>query len=159
MSEYPTQKRIKELLHYDEHTGMFSWKVYMGGNIFPGDKAGSKYSNAINIGIDGKQYLAHRLSWIYVYGENPDRIVDHKNRDPYDNRLDNLRLATYRQNQYNRNLNKNSTTKVKGVTYNKRHGRYIAYININSKYIHIGTFNTIQEAKEARENRAKKTTR
>lgn len=53
------------------------------------------------IKIAGTTYYAHRLAWLYTYGEWPGEI-DHKNQKKADNRITNLRDATHSQNQRNK---------------------------------------------------------
>ena len=48
--------------------------------------------------LDRKSYRAHRLIWKWMTGDDPEREIDHINQDPYDNRWENLRLATPAQN-------------------------------------------------------------
>ena len=72
-----TQERLKELLHYDPETGVFTW-LESAGKKMNGRIAGTHASkNYISIGVSHKRYLAHRLAWLYVYGKFPDGILDH----------------------------------------------------------------------------------
>lgn len=73
--------------------------------------------------------------------------VDHVNRDPYDNRRKNLRVATHGQNRANSELNCNNTSGFKGVSLKR--GRWYAQINANGKKISLGYFDTPEEAHEA----------
>lgn len=81
-------------------------------------------------------------------------IIDHINNCRNDNRKENLRIATQQTNQINRKANSNSKTGVKGVGIYK--DKFIARIMVNNKNIHLGIFNTIEEAKKAREEAEKK---
>lgn len=81
----------------------------------------------------------------------PDNlIVDHINRNPLDNRLENLRCVTPSENQLNSSTHNNSLSKHKGIRL-RPHGKYQARIMINKKAISIGHFNTLEEAIKARE--------
>ena len=72
--------------------------------------------------------------------------IDHINHKPLNNRRYNLRPATAVQNQHNREVQKNSTTGVKGICLNKQTGRYRARIDFEGKHYHLGYFDTIPEA-------------
>lgn len=98
-----------------------------------------------NIGDRTYVYL-HR----FVLNIDDKRIIDHINRDRKDNRRMNLRIATYQQNNMNRGVNQNSKTGVKGVRKSKNGKRYIASIVKNYQNIHIGTYDTLEEARQAR---------
>lgn len=98
-----------------------------------------------NIG-DRTYVLLHR----FVLNIDDKRIIDHINRDKKDNRKMNLRIATYQQNNMNRGANQNSKTGVKGVRKTKNGKRYIASIVKNYQNIYIGTYDTLEEARQAR---------
>lgn len=96
--------------------------------------------------IGNKIVSLHR----FILNINDDRIIDHKNRIKTDNRKTNLRVATNQQNNMNRGINRNSTTGVKGVSKSKNEKKYIAYIYKDGRHIHIGTYDTLKEARQAR---------
>ena len=96
-----TQNELKALFRYDEETGEFYWRV--GGRRCQTDKPAGTLDNYGYrvIRIRSRGYKASRLAWLYVYGEWPVLDLDHINRDKLDNRIENLRLATGRQNRGN----------------------------------------------------------
>ena len=67
------------------------------------------------------------------------------------NQLFNLRPATNSQNQMNRNATINSKTGIKGVSYDKTRGKYVAQITTNGKGTNLGRYYTAKEASEVRE--------
>lgn len=71
-------------------------------------------------------------------------VVDHINRDRFDNRRINLRITTQMVNSINRSLQSNNTSGYVGV-HKTPHG-YIAYISVNKKKKYLGSFRDINEA-------------
>lgn len=139
-----TQKRLKEVLHYNSRTGRFTWKINRQGNVKVDDVAGSlANTDRIVIRIDGKAYKAHRLAWLYVYGKWPDKNIDHINGIPSDNRIANLRDVTQAGNMQNlTKAHRDNKTGLLGVTLVKSTGKYKAVIV-------VGCFSTPEEAHEA----------
>jgi hypothetical protein len=84
------------------------------------------------------------------------QAIDHINHNKLDNRKCNLRPCTDYQNSMNRTKSKNNTTGVNGVSYYKRYNKYIAHIRVEKKLKHLGYFDTIEQAKEARQEAEKK---
>lgn len=76
--------------------------------------------------------------------------VDHINLDTLDNRLCNLRICTHQQNQCNQPRQKNNTSGVTGVSFYKPRGKYRARIKICQHDIHLGYYQTFEEAVQAR---------
>lgn len=90
-------------------------------------------------------------------GEFPRLNTDHEDGNRVNNRWSNLRDVSSRVNARNKALNKTSTTGVSGVQWNKNLQKYQACIcTDDSKIKHIGLFNTIDEAKVARDREAVK---
>jgi citrate synthase len=90
-----TQKYLKSILYYSENTGNFIWRVRKSNRTNIGDVAGKlSFCGYVVIKIDGKEYKAHRLAWLYVHGNHPENQIDHANRNREDNRIKNIREAT-----------------------------------------------------------------
>lgn len=142
-----TRERVMELLSYNPETGALTWLKFRGGSAPQiGEEAGSgTLDGHRNIGIDGIRFLAHRIIWLYVYGNWPSVAIDHINGDPLDNRLCNLREASTQQNCMNQKRHKNSTTKYVGVTFHKISQRWRARMG----QTHIGWFASEEAAHEA----------
>ena len=79
-----------------------------------------------------------------------DMVVDHINLNPLDNRKMNLRICTKQQNEMNRPLRNNNTSGITGVSLYKQTNKWRAYIEYNQKYIHLGLFDTKEDAIKAR---------
>jgi hypothetical protein len=144
-----TQDRLKELLHYDPETGVFTWLksgkgIHARKNLAAGCTDSGKGRGYKRIRVDGVLYYAHRLAWLYVHGEWPSVHVDHHRSD--DDRIGNLRPCTPAQNAANSRLRVDNTSGFKGVR--KAHGcaRWVAQTN---RHKYIGIFKSPQEAAEA----------
>lgn len=129
------QKLLHELLDYEPTAGGFVNKTNRASNARVGQPAGyvEKKSGYIRIGINGYQYLAHRLAWVHIHGNFPEGeqpFIDHINGKRADNRIANLRCSSSGEN--NRNQKKNSRNKsgVVGV------GRYEVKIPSGKVYIY-----------------------
>ena len=132
-----TQERLKELLHYDPETGVFTWRVARQGWIKAGDQAGSVQSTGYRlIGLAGRRYRASRLAFLYMLGRWPRADVDHKNRVRDDDMWHNLREANDSQNQGNR-------TGTRGVYKRGNHWE----TSIAGRY--LGRFPTQEKAQAA----------
>lgn len=143
-----TQEILKDLFDYNPETGVFK-HIKARRGVKQWSIAGTLcHTNYINISANGKIYQAHRLAWLYVYGEFPNKQIDHINGNGSDNRIANLRLATMNENQFNKKLAKNNTSGVKGITWDKYKKKWKAYIGFNNKLISLGYYETIEMAKD-----------
>lgn len=104
----------------------------------------------------GKRQSIHRMIMERILGRPlvKGELVDHINHDTFDNRRENLRLATNGQNQHNARKNKNNTSGYKGVDWSKHDKKWRARIMVNEKRIQIGLFNNKEDAKKARDEAA-----
>lgn len=143
--------RLQEILEYDSNTGIFTWLSPTSYRVKKGGVAGSTTSDGrITIMIQGVNYRAHRLAWFYTYREWPSLQVDHKNENPSDNRMSNLRLATDAQNKQNLSRpRKHNTSKLLGASLHKASGKWTSQIRHNGKKVHLGYFLTPEEASVA----------
>lgn len=93
----------------------------------------------------GKQTVLfmHRL----LMGE-PKMLIDHKNGDGLDNRKENLRVASCKQNAMNQKSN-GGASKYKGVTFHKRDKYWQASIVIDGSLKYLGSFKNEEEAAKA----------
>lgn len=141
-----TQELLKERLSYDPNTGEFRALVKRK-QLNVGDIAGCWTSKGYwRIKINNQEYSGHRLAWLYVHGRWPTKLLDHKNRDPSDNRIDNLREATYQENAQNRKLSCTSRSGFLGVTLHKKTGKYQASIMNDKKPRYLGLYATAEQA-------------
>jgi HNH endonuclease len=139
-----TVERLKELLSYDPESGLFTRLVSVSGNARAGNVAGYlRPDGYIDIQIDGRKYLAHRLAFLYMTGAFPKNEGEHENLLKSDNRWENLRDATHSQNQANAFVRKHNKLGVKCVRL--RYGSFQARIQVNGKRKNVGSFETIDE--------------
>ena len=145
----PTQARLQELTNFDPLTGVFTRKKQLPGWKV-GQEMGSINSDGYTyIGIDGSYFFAQRLAWLFVYGEAPDKQIDHINRDKTDNRIENLRLVSRSENRQNMGAYKSNASGVRGVHWFKAGGKWQAQISNNGKKFHLGFFDDIAAAASA----------
>ena len=146
-----TAEYLRSILHYDPETGIFTWKVSTSRRVKVGDVAGcSNGDGYLRLWLQSRLYLAHRLAWLYMNGEWPKDQLDHINRNRSDNRISNLREVTNKQNGQNKSKSSNNTSGHAGVSWHKHGSKWQAHIKHNQKLIHLGCFNTIEEALSAR---------
>ena len=147
-----TAEKLRELLHYDPETGIFTRKVRTSSRIKIGDVAGclSSRDGYLRIAVLSRDYLAHRLAWLYVYGNWPEDQIDHINRNRSDNRISNLRGVTNKQNLQNASKYSHNTSGHTGVCWHKQCSKWVAQIAHNRKHLSLGCFATIEEAIAAR---------
>lgn len=145
-----TQERLREILNYDPETGEFTYRVRRGA-FTPGKPAGNVSKKGhVKIYVDRQFYAAHRLAWLYVYGEFPEKYLDHINRIRHDNRISNLREVTPRENNENMSPSTRGKSGYPGVYWIEKSGRWIARINAGRKQYQVGQFLTKDEAMAAR---------
>jgi hypothetical protein len=144
----PTIEEIKKVLWYDKESGLFlarfSAKKHKAWRMI-----GSFESKGyLQIKIGNHCYMAHRLAWKYVTGDDPgDFQIDHKDLNKSNNAFSNLRLVTNKQNCENRKINARNKTGHRGVYM--RGNRFYAEICHNYVRMKIGTYTTLQEAIDA----------
>jgi len=132
---------LQEILDYNQDTGIFTWKFGNKRNTKANQIAGSIHPQGYRfICIKNKNYTAHRLAWMYVFGEMPKNQIDHINGIKDDNRIVNLRQVIHSENQQNKH-------KTKGYSWHKKRQLWEAYIRVNGKKITLGYFKNEQDAK------------
>lgn len=143
--------RLKELFCYDPDTGIFTRRISTNTHNKAGEVAGCRQSTGyINIGADKRFYKAHRLAWLYVYGDWPDGFIDHINGVRDDNRIANLRIATNAENAQNqRKPRTNNKSGFLGVHFQPKKKLYAACIMIDGKSRTIGRFKKAEDAHQA----------
>ena len=145
MAEQVTQELVRKMFEYRD--GKLFRRITRSQRNKVGDEAGTlEKSGYKRFSIDGKHYRVHRIVWLYHYGEFPDGQIDHINHDRTDNRIENLEMKSNLANARNQRVRKNNTSGALGVTWFKRDKKWRAAIQVLSKNIHLGYFETIEEA-------------
>jgi hypothetical protein len=146
-----TQILLRERFSYNSETGVLTRRIAPHGRFFAGERVGwFDAKGYLRTGIAGKYPAVHRLIWLYVYGVWPREQLDHINGIKDDNRLINLREASNSQNTCNRDVRRGSESGLKGITQDKRTGRWRAYVHVGGKRIWLGFFTTKEEAHSVR---------
>ena len=133
---------IRSRLSYDPLSGVLTWRA-------SGKAAGclDAHNGYTRVRCGGAAYWAHRLAWAIVMGQEPSRI-DHISGDKADNRWSNLREVTHAENMRGaRARHRNNTSGFAGVS--KAGRRWSARHRVNGAPVHLGRFDTPQEAHRA----------
>lgn len=144
-----TSIEVRNLFDYSPESGELRWRQITGNRVHIGDLVGSSQGHYRQVSIRGKRYYIHRLIWLYVYGREPIGLIDHINKDGFDNRIANLREATNQQNQANRAKFKNCVSGFKGVTRRRDDKAWCAMTRIGGKSRHLGSFPSKEDAHAA----------
>lgn len=116
--------------------------------------AGTRSKGYVFIGIRGAKISGHHLAWFYKHKVWTDAKIDHVNGISDDNRINNLRKATHAENGRNRKLNENNTSGYKGI-YRGKGGKWVARTMFEQRYVHIGCFDSAEEAARAYDAKAR----
>lgn len=143
-----TSERANELLSYDPLTGNLTRKKALSNSMKVGDRAGSinGAKDYIRLYVDSKRFLAHRVIWLMMTGEWPRYEIDHINNNKQDNRWENLRQLTPLENGQNKKLTMNTVSGLRGVSFSKCTGKWMAQIAVGGKMKYLGIYLTKEEA-------------
>lgn len=161
----PTAAHLRLVIHYDPDTGMFTWKsrpLSMFKDRRCWRKWNTRYAGARAGYVDRGGYIrlafkcygvrafsGHRAAWLLYYGEEPCADVDHINGVRHDNRIQNLRAATRKQNVRHSGMSSKNTTGYKGVTWDKAKRKFQVGICADGKRIFVGRYKSATEAAKA----------
>ena len=111
--------------------------------------------NTFGVQIKGKRkcflyhrvvYYSHNPQW-NLFDNSKENVIDHVDQNKSNNHISNLRNITNQENGFNR--------RCKGYYFHKKSGKYVAQIKLNNKSLHIGLFDTEDEAHQAYLNKKK----
>ncbi len=101
--------------------------------------------------VQFSEWFLHKCIAIRMGLDIEGKLIDHKDRDTLNNQRENLRVATHTQNMANRGIASNNTSGYKGVTLNKRTGKWAARVGKD----HLGAYSTAEEAAQIYNNAAR----
>jgi len=128
-----TQSELKEILNYDVDTGVFT-------RISTGMAYNKPRARYVRISLKCKRYLAHRLAWLYVFGDWPLGVIDHINGIGTDNSIKNLRDVSMGVNLKNKKNYKNSWSGFAGVRWIEEGNKWRARLGVDGGQVNIGSF-------------------
>lgn len=140
----------KFLYSYNSSTGILVWKNKKNAHshITIGSEISHRDNNGyIRVHLGKRLYLGHRVAWALHFGEWPNGLIDHINGNRSDNRIENLRIVSDRENGWNKDIHRKGA--IVGAFYDRKRGLWRSCININGKGIHLGRFSTQEEAHTA----------
>ena len=145
-----TQARLREVLHYDPGTGEFRWREQKKSNHRAGAIAGCRMrSDYWAIHVDGRNYRAHQLAWLYMEGEWGRPLIDHRDGDPFNNRWRNLRRSNRSNDLSYKRRRRCVAPGCAGITFDRRSGEWTARISNSERRYFLGRFPTNAAAHEA----------
>lgn len=160
---------IRQLLSYEKETGKLFWFMRDISWFVDGEQAAShnmkifntrfgdkeaftaKDNNGYKIGrLNKKNYRAHRIAFLIVEGRWPT-FIDHEDGDKANNKWENLKEVTHKQNTRNQKLRSTNTSGVMGVSWDKRDQKWLACVKVDGKTMPLGRYDDKNEAVAARE--------
>ena len=141
-----TQALLKELFEYQPN-GTLTRKISTSNRVKIGDEAGwntagSKY---VGISVNGKKHLIHRLIFLYHHGYVPE-VIDHIDGNGKNNRIENLRPASFVQNMLNMKGQDWSRSGIKGVYWSRSSNKWAVHCRVNKKVKYFGVYEDIELA-------------
>lgn len=149
IQKHPVREDLKEEFSYDPAGFLIRKKT--GKRMLTVSRSSTR-PNSIprrRISFQGKKYYVSRLIWIYHHGKIRRGLqVDHRDNNGHNDRIENLRLATPRENSLNRKyMPQRRYDLPKGVYYGN--GRFFSVLYVGDKKHRLGTFDTVDEAHAA----------
>lgn len=140
-----TQELVRELFDYVPETGDLIWKVYKGSRAEKGDISGCFCKGYLVTRVNSKTVYNHQIIFLLHHGYLP-KYIDHIDRNPLNNRIENLREANNSQNHANRPKPSNNNSGHKGVSWDVKNNMWYAKIMVQYKSQWLGRFLDIVDA-------------
>ena len=139
-----TKEYLCNLFEYSK--GSLYRKIRTANCVYEGEKAGfTRKDGYRQIKVNQKPYLEHQIVFIMHHGYKPS-IIDHINGIKTDNRIENLRKASFDENAHNAKRKSTNTSGVKNVSYSKRHKSWMVRVQANKTRKLIGLFKDLELA-------------
>ena len=146
-----SQSELKSILSYDPSTGIFRWLKRISIRASVGRIAGTNNGNGyVRMSMYGVRYHAHRLAFLYMTGSLPLEDVDHVDGDRSNNRWSNLRSVSHRDNCKNQRPRAKAIQAPIGVHWDRSRSKWMASIKSGRGSKHLGRFDDLSDAMEAR---------
>lgn len=137
----PDRDLLVHLFEYSD--GFLVRKVTVNGRAKAGDVISGTVKGYVRVTVRKTQYLVHRLIYVMKHGQIPDGMeIDHIDGNRSNNRIENLRLVTSRENSFN-------LQKFQGFSFSREKGKFRATIRKDGRTKHLGYFDTPDEARGA----------
>lgn len=146
------ERQILEQISYNPKTGILTRiSKPKGSRAKLGPIKGyQKAEGHLKVSICSKEVYLHQLAWFLYYGNWATNIIDHKDRNPTNNKIKNLREICHQRNMQNRtDPMKGSSIPFLGVYFDKSRNKYVSEITVDNKKKHLGRFETPELAHEA----------
>ncbi len=162
--EKVTREYAQELFEYDKETGKLYWRhrprsrfrsarAYNTHSRYAGKETGcANKTGRLEVNVGSRTWFAHRLIWLMHTGESPEGL-DHIDRDPKNNRIENLRPCSKSENMIN--SRRRAAGEIAGV-YEVRPGIWHARLGVRGKQVYLGSFRSHEEARQAYEEGLRK---
>ena len=144
---------MEQLFSLDSQTGKLFWlKPPKRHPDLIGKEAGcavtSRKKSYWTIQVNGKKIKRGKIVFYMTHGFWPKPCIDHINGNSLDDRPENLRQATITENAWNHKNRARSIDLPMGVRYTS-YGKFQARISFNKQQIHLGVFETKEEAQQS----------
>jgi hypothetical protein len=135
-----TQELLKSLFDYKDD-GTFVRKVATSNRVKVGDAVGwpTVKNRYVGLCVNGTKQFMHRMVFLYHYGYLP-KLIDHIDGDGTNNRIENLREASFQQNMLNSRGYANTRSNIKNVYWSKSSKKWMVRCRVNKKIKHLGVF-------------------
>jgi hypothetical protein len=139
-----TKDYLNQLFRYEN--GKLFWQIKIAKKTIIGEEVGSLTKGGyLSVVVNKKAYRLHRLIFLHQKGYLP-KILDHINGIKTDNRIENLRPASFEQNTQNAKIRKDNTSGSKGVRWHKHAKKWAVRVKANKKIFHFGYFKDFELA-------------
>ena len=139
----PTQQRLRELFYYKDGILYHNRQSYFARPV------GSLHRDKKHLSttVEGSKQLVHRIIWTLHYGAIPEgMLIDHIDHNGFNNRIENLRLATKKTNGRNAGRSKANTSGHTGVVWFARHAAWNARLSVDGEHLHLGYYVNLDTA-------------
>lgn len=152
-----TAQKLREILHYDPDTGVWTWLQAPAYNVIIGSQAGHVNTHGYRIiTYRGEKYRSGKLAWLYMTGEWPTQEIDHDDRDKVNDRWSNLFDRSRSENALNRDLQSNNFSGTRGIHFDTGRGKWCVQVKKNNVTRFFGRYDDYDEAVIARDEAAVK---